>query len=161
MFCKLFLKVTNVNFNIIKKYFKKKKESKILTILKSPHVNKKAQDQFEIKYFKKQLTIHSFHNIKFLYFFKNIKNNLFFNIKTKLKFNIAKNKTKKLKIQIINPINFKIKTYKNLKRPKYINGKFKTSSESYLNKIQHITDQKKINNLLKIFDSYGEILKHI
>ena len=52
--------------NVIKKYFQKKIEKKRLTILKSPHVNKKAQEQFESRLFKKQFTIHTTKNLNYL-----------------------------------------------------------------------------------------------
>nr|YP_009115283.1 ribosomal protein S10 [Berkeleya fennica]AJA05804.1 ribosomal protein S10 [Berkeleya fennica] len=60
--------IQNLNFNIIQKYFEKKRKKKILTILKSPHVNKKAQEQFEFRYYSKQITLHSTQNFKHLIF---------------------------------------------------------------------------------------------
>ena len=50
--------IQNLNFNVIQKYFEKKRKKKILTILKSPHVNKKAQEKFEFRYYSKQITLH-------------------------------------------------------------------------------------------------------
>lgn len=42
--------------------------SKRITILKSPHVNKKAREQFELKIFKKTLIIYSNLKLKILKF---------------------------------------------------------------------------------------------
>jgi ribosomal protein S10 len=61
---------TVCNLNVIKKYFQKKIEKKKLTILKSPHVNKKAQEQFESRLFKKQFTVQTTKNLKYLIFLK-------------------------------------------------------------------------------------------
>jgi len=58
--------MNELNVNIVKKYLKKKKKKNLLTILKSPHVNKTAQEQFESKLFSKQLNIYSSRNFKFL-----------------------------------------------------------------------------------------------
>lgn len=65
-------------FNCLKKIFKKinkitKKIIKI-TILKSPHVHKKAQQQYEQQIVKKQILFISFDKIKLLVFFKNFIN---------------------------------------------------------------------------------------
>ena len=52
-FLKLILNKTNINFKIFNLPLKKKR----ITLLKSPHVNKSAREQFEIKYFKTILQI--------------------------------------------------------------------------------------------------------
>ena len=43
--------------NLIIKYFPKRKIKKFVTILKSPHVNKSAQEQFEFKINTKKLML--------------------------------------------------------------------------------------------------------
>jgi len=58
------------NSNVIKKYFQKKAKKKKLTILKSPHVNKKAQEQFENRLFKKQFKIQTTKKSKIFNLFK-------------------------------------------------------------------------------------------
>jgi len=50
-FFSLFINNVDSNFTVIKKHFQNKRAKKIITILKSPHVNKKAQEQFENKLF--------------------------------------------------------------------------------------------------------------
>jgi len=54
----------------IKKYFQKKAKRSVITILKSPHVNKTAQEQFESHIFSRQLTNYNSVNHKILFFFK-------------------------------------------------------------------------------------------
>ena len=54
-----FFKHSLLNSNTIKKHFQKRTKKHFLTILKSPHVNKSAQEQFESHIFSKQLSIFS------------------------------------------------------------------------------------------------------
>ena len=51
---------------------KKKLNKKIFTVLKSPHVNKTAQEQFEIKNYKSFLEIYSYSSIFLLFLIKKI-----------------------------------------------------------------------------------------
>ena len=78
---KLFLtflsKFENNNFSLVIKYFPKQKIKKFITILKSPHVNKSAQEQFEFRVYTKKLFISSTQHLKFLYFLKKLQNNTF------------------------------------------------------------------------------------
>ena len=77
---------TLYNLDVIKKFFQKKIKKKKLTILKSPHVNKKAQEQFESRLFKKQFTIQTTRNFQYLIFLKRLNYNLFPDINIKLKY---------------------------------------------------------------------------
>jgi hypothetical protein len=110
-----------LHFNILKKYFNKKKKTKKLTILKSPHVNKTAQEQFEIRFFSRQLNIYSPKSLKYLIFFKKIKNNLLSDIFVKINFFLDTKNENNLKLNIINPNNFRIHT--NYYRNQKINNK--------------------------------------
>ena len=141
-----FLDNSYVNSKIIKKDFKNEKRKKILTILKSPHVNKTAQEQFQLNLFSTQLTIYSNNNYQFLIFLKKIKNNLFPEIKINIKFPVHQNFTNKTQTQLFNPSNFKLNTLKNS-----INKKFKTIYKNNNN-----NNFKQIKNFIKIFDVYGE-----
>ncbi len=154
-----FNKNTMCNFNAIKKYFQKKMEKKKLTILKSPHVNKKAQEQFESRFFKKQFTIQITKNLKYLIFLKKLNYDLFPDTDIKLKCIITNENKKKLGLKVFNPNNFKINKYYSLKTNNFnlknLNKlkKKKTLSKSLLT--------QKTTRLLKIFDLYGEFLKHM
>lgn len=132
-----FLNNTYVNSNIIKKIFKNKKRKKILTILKSPHVNKTAQEQFQSLFFLTQINFYSNNNSQSLIFLKKIRNNLFHDIKISIKFNINKNFSNKNQIQTLNPTNFKLNILKNTLHKNY--------------------NHKQIKHFIKIFDVYGEI----
>jgi len=115
------------NSNVIKKYFQKKAKKKKLTILKSPHVNKKAQEQFENRLFKKQFKIQTTKNQKYLIFLKKINSKLFPDIEIKLKCSTNNKKNiKKLKLKIFNPNNFKINEYYNFKAQNLNLKKFKS-----------------------------------
>lgn len=112
-FLYFFKKNVNKNFNTVNLYFPKKKNKKVITLLKSPHVNKTAQEQFEIRFFTIQLKIVTTQVFKFLIFFKKIKNFTFADIQLKTKFSCTlKNQfcLKKNFFYLANyPINFFLK----------------------------------------------------
>nr|YP_010134143.1 ribosomal protein S10 [Navicula veneta]QWM93633.1 ribosomal protein S10 [Navicula veneta] len=76
------------NFQILKKLLKKKKTRKKISVLKSPHVNKTAQEQFEYIYYSIKIYFYSWEIKKYFIMLKKIKNQLFpdiyINIKTKI-----------------------------------------------------------------------------
>lgn len=142
-----FLNNTFLNSSTIKKYFKNKKRRKILTILKSPHVYKTAQEQFQSIFFLSQVTIYSNKSYQFLVFLKKIKNSLFPDIKIKVVFPVNENLLNKTQTNIINPTNFKLNILQ-----KYLNQKIKVKKYQKKN-------YKQIENLLKVYDLYGELVK--
>ena len=138
------LKNPNINYNVISRQFKKKTKKQKFSILKSPHVYKTAQEQFESRFFTSQINFYSNDTFKSLIFLKKIKNNLFPNIKIKIKFSTNKTLSRKVDKQIFNPNNFKLNVLqKNLKRRKIRKNKE--------------TNYKKVEFLLKLFDTYGEL----
>ena len=106
----------------------KKPKIKKFSVLKSPHVNKTAQEQFEIRNYEKTLEIYCHQNIFVLFLIKRLSNNLFRDIKIKTK--ISTNNTKMLKL-------FKTNFNSNL----YCFGKKNIVLDSYL----------------KSLDCYGEV----
>lgn len=129
--CKI-IKALTSNLNIKK-----------ITILKSPHVNKKAQEQFENRLIKKRLEIQTTKNLKYLLFLKKLNSKLFPDIQIKIKSILTNKEIKKLKI--FTPRNFKINECFNLiLKNKAI--------------FKHLV-KKKIIFLLKIFDIFGENIK--
>jgi ribosomal protein S10 len=144
----------NKNFKAINLYFPKKKNKKVITLLKSPHVNKTAQEQFEIKFFSMQLKILTTQTFKFLIFLKNIKNFLFSDIQIKTNFlNISNNK-----ILFKNILNIDNNSYRYLiKYKKFIkNEKFNDIKLS--KKKMYTLNTKKYNisnKLVKHLDLYG------
>jgi ribosomal protein S10 len=143
-----FLNVSYLNFKIVKKYFQKKTKKSFITILKSPHVNKKAQEQFETRFYSKQLSIYSTKKLKYVFFFKKIQNNVFSDVKLKLKFTTSFCKKKKLYLSLFEPKNYVVvRLDKNLIDKK--------TSLNDKRKLIHFNSSLS-SNILKIFDIYGE-----
>ncbi len=129
----LYLKTLKINFIIKQKNNKTKK--KLLSILKSPHVNKKAQEQFEYKTFSYLIKIKTFCIKKFIVFMKKTQVKLFSDLKFKTTFYLNKYSHKNNINTILDPDKFTI-----------IKSKQK----------------KNIKNYLKIYDIYGEFnLKNV
>lgn len=144
-------KYMNKNFKSINFYFSKKKNKKVITLLKSPHVNKTAQEQFEIKFFNFKLKVITTQAFKFLIFLKKIKNYTFADIQIKIKFlNNSKNQFL-LKRKILNINNFKNIFFKKIE----IYSKTFNVTELLFKKIH-----KKLNYKKKYFKS-RKILKLI
>lgn len=151
-----FFKNSLLNSNTIKKHFQKRTKKQFLTILKSPHVNKSAQEQFESHIFSRQLSIFSPKNLKQIYVVKKIKNNLFSDLRVKIKCSANKNNKNKLRLQTFNPDNFKLNTTK-----KFVISQKQSLTD--LKKRQHFNlfktlTQKKLGVFLKTLDVYGELV---
>jgi|YelNatPaOPRAMG01_1025707.scaffolds.fasta_scaffold08023_1 ribosomal protein S10 len=125
--------------NLIISYKPKRKLRQIITVLKSPHVNKSAQEQFEYRIYSKTVFINTLQVFKFLLLLKKIKNTNFpfINFKMTLKSNFFSADHKKLFLYL-NPNNLNINFYENF------------------NDIQKFS--KKTDKYLKILDTYGELL---
>jgi ribosomal protein S10 len=124
-----------MSFNTIKKYFQKKRKKKILTILKSPHVNKTAQEQFEYRIYSKQITMYSSQGFQYLVFLKKVSVHLFPDIKIKIKFDMSQSMGKQT--EILNPTHLKRDFFR---------------SENWKN------SKLKTKNMIETFDIYGELL---
>ena len=122
--------IKSLNFFIINATKKKISKTKF-SVLKSPHVNKKSKEQFEIKNYTKVLKIHSYQYIIILFLIKRIRNSMFSDIK--------------LKINLIYNVN---RSYKNIKVNCNLNNKFYKTH-------QNISTTK---NYLKCLDIFGETL---
>ena len=88
------------NFQIISKLLKNKKSKKKISILKSPHVNKTAQEQFEYTTYSVKISFHLWEIKKYLILLKKIKNQVFPGIKMKINF-LKSKKPKQLSINKI------------------------------------------------------------
>lgn len=84
-----------------------KNKKNIFTILKSPHINKTAQEQFQISIFIKLMKIKLIKFNKFLLILKKIQNKLFPDVFFKINFNVKKKLKKKLIKKLLNPNKFK------------------------------------------------------
>lgn len=114
---------------IVKSSLQKTKKKKKLTVLKSPHVNKKAQEQFELHTYKKQIKCFTFKTFLFLVLLKKIKFNLF------------------------SEIVIKVSLIKNIK-----NSKKKIKNKFNVDNYQLNLSEVKLNNYLSIFEAYGEFI---
>jgi ribosomal protein S10 len=99
------------NSYILEKIRHNRKKRKKLTILKSPHVNKIAQEHFKIELLKKQFKLQTTENSNFSIFLKKFNFNLYPDINLKLKYKVDNTKIKNLKSKILNPNNFKFNKY--------------------------------------------------
>jgi len=134
IFFSLFYKLCQNNMfqiKVISIQYQKKKRKKKFTILKSPHVNKIAQEHFEYCLYKKQISIYSSNIFKIFIILKKIQLKLFSDIKIKIKFLLINEKSK-------NNSNFSL----------HLNKKFfKLNLDNYFKTCS-----------LKFLDKYGEIV---
>ena len=68
----------------------------LYTVLKSPHVNKKAQEQFEYRLHKRQISFYWFQSFKMLMLLKKVQTKLFPDVKIKIRFMLNTSKIKKV-----------------------------------------------------------------
>ena len=139
-FLKFFKETSNTNFKIIQKFFHKKEKKTFISILKSPHVNKSAQEQFEIINHSAQITIQTNQPFKFLIVLKKIKINLFPDINIKLRLIFNKKIQKSLKQKFFNIDNFQLNKFSRIKNKKIIVETINFNSGS---------------QILSLFDMYG------
>lgn len=169
----------NLNLNIIKKYFQKKNKKKVFAVLKSPHVNKIAQEQFEFKVISKQFLIKpTIANFKFLLLLKKIESNLVSDIKIIIKLTSHLNFNKQ-NFKLFNSNNFKIinaqmhKTHTkkilklNVKNLKLKNNQDKENFKKIKKKVKNNFKDKPFFNksqipimstIFNVFDTYGEFI---
>ena len=90
---------------VVLKYVPKQQKRKFVTILKSPHINKTAQEQFEFRHYSKEFIVNSVKPLTFFLIIKKLKNLSFSG----------------LKLEVKGLLNFEKKTKKNRhqKSPKY------------------------------------------
>jgi hypothetical protein len=130
------------------KSFSKHGKRKVITVLKSPHVNKTAQEQFEYRFYSKKFLIYSFKPFTFFLFLKNLKNLSFPGLNLEVKGFLGKNRNRML--QSIDPDNIILKS-----------TVFLRFSKRSLKKTQYKTPYNSklffCKNYLQLFDLYGEI----
>jgi ribosomal protein S10 len=91
------------------RYFQKNVCKKKLTVLTSPHANKSAQEQFECRFFKKQLIINTIKTFRCLIYFKKLNYNVFSDVSIKLKCRINNKSAQQLGMKTFNPNRCKFK----------------------------------------------------
>lgn len=130
---------------LFSKLKKQKTKKKIVTTLKSPHVYKKAQEQFEIKKYANSITYNSWETKKYLVLLKKIKNQWFSGMKVKVN------------------VSFSFLGGSSFKTPQttgtsYYNMKYKVLYKKYrsMPSISYKQILKKTLLHLKILDAYGK-----
>ena len=133
------------------KFFPIKNNIQKLTLLKSPHVNKTAQEQFESRQFSVKIFLKSKDTKLFSVMLKNLLNILFQDLKISIKIKVSNNLT----TQIFNYFNY---TLTKINKEKDLNETLKTKKikikQKYLPE-----NMNKLIKLLKLFSLNGELLK--
>nr|YP_010119693.1 ribosomal protein S10 [Pseudo-nitzschia cuspidata]QRC12185.1 ribosomal protein S10 [Pseudo-nitzschia cuspidata] len=148
-FIRVFTKIKSLPIFI--KPFPKHEKRKFITILKSPHVNKTAQEQFEYRFFSKHFLVFSPKSQTFFLLLKRLKTLSFSGIKLEVKGVVEKNMTNKYLLKLINPDNIILQKpytiHKNFKKDKILPETSKLISG----------DLDLSKKYIQLFDSYGEI----
>ena len=109
------LKLSDLQIIFFKKQFFKNSQIKKFTVLRSPHVNKKSGEKFQIFVYNNQFYFYSFNNKKLLIAVKSLINTVFPGTKIRLKFIFDKSKVKKIKKIFFNPDYYFFKNKLNIK----------------------------------------------
>ena len=158
-------------FHNTQKVFQKKTKKCIVTLLKSPHVNKSAQEQFEIRIFSRHLNVYSSKKMRYLFFLKRLFQQNFSDFKFKAKFSIDKRFKFKPKLFILENLsytNLQNQILQKSQRNEILSFQSFRSSIN-LNYVWRLKKRKFIRlnlkmkdfalfSYLKIFDLYGEII---
>lgn len=148
-FTRVFIKLKSLP--IFVKSFPKHEKRKFVTVLKSPHVNKTAQEQFEYRFFSKHFLVFSMKPQIFFLLLKRLKNFSFSGIKLEVKGVFEKNVTNKYVLKLVNPDNIVLqKQYLNQKSFR----KEKSNNKGFKVAVNNLDLSKKY---IQLFDSYGEI----
>lgn len=143
----------------------KKKTFKTISILKSPHVNKKAQMHFGSQKLSKQIFIYSVKPTTFFMVLKKIQNRLFPDIKLKITATVKPKYLNRLGNKLLNPKKFLLNT-NNPHIQKFVKKKTTIISQTKISPLKSKICMKKFFNTqlesqtvqyLKIWDYYGEI----
>ena len=123
----------NLKITIIKNKTKKPLKKKVITVLKSPHVNKTAQEKFEYRIYRERLKCFVPQVLLLLFFIKKITVNSFSDIKFKLNL-ISSFNNEKIKLKNNININNFCLVHKELNLIKYL--KLLTISGEYILKLK-------------------------
>ena len=139
-------------FPLFLKSFPKNKKRKFVTVLKSPHVNKTAQEQFEFRLYSKHLLIYSFKPLTFLLLLKQLKSLSFTGLNLEVKSFVEKNKMSKYTLETVNPDNITLNnSAKNLHLSKQYSKNLKQATKTYNSNFSLC------RKYIQFFDLYGEI----
>ena len=116
---------------------------KFITVLKSPHVNKTAQEQFEFRVYTKEFIISSFKPLTLFLILKKINDSSFSGLNLKIE-SLFKQNTKK-KLIALNPDNVDLNTIEEFDS---LLSSDSSSSQNFLSSKRYI----------QLFDCYGEMV---
>lgn len=144
------------SLSIFLKSFPTYKKRKFVTVLKSPHVNKTAQEQFEYRFYCKCFLIRSVKPLTFFSLLKKLKNLSFLGINLEVKGLFERNKANKHSLKMISPDNMILT---NTTKMSVNKQKFKINKQARV--AQMVLNNSRGSLLLKkyiqLFDLYGEI----
>jgi ribosomal protein S10 len=118
---------------VVLKYVPKQQKRKFVTILKSPHINKTAQEQFEFRHYSKEFIVNSVKPLTFFLIIKKLKNLSFSGLKLEVKGLLNFEKKTKSFLNQLNPDNI------------------------ILNQHQTYTKLSLQKHYIQLFDCYGEM----
>ena len=131
----------HLNLVVLKNIYSKPINKKRFTVLKSPHVNKCAQEHFGFSLYRSQLTIFSYRYPLLFLLLKYSKSSILFSdIHFKIKMNINNSRYKTMLIDTVNPDNFYLIDYSQLTEDILLNKLFSN-----------------IPYYLMLFEIYGEL----
>lgn len=116
------LKYLLTKIKVKKKFHNTKVKQSFFSILKSPHVNKKAQDQFGHKRYVSNVTLYANNPKKLLIIIKKLRSRLFTDVKAKIKVSINEKYSKQACLKVFNPSNFKLNLYDKILKTKLKNN---------------------------------------
>ena len=154
-FITIFTKIKSLP--IFLKSFPIYEKRKFVTVLKSPHVNKTAQEQFEYRFYSKNFLIRSFKPFTFFSCLKKLKILSFPGVNLEIKGLFEQNKTNKHLLKMISPDNIVVK---NSSQTHTCKQKFKMNTQAKI--IQTVSKNLETSSFLakkyiQLFDLYGEI----
>ena len=118
------------------KHHSKQNQRKFITVLKSPHVNKTAQEQFEYRFYHKQFLINSLNPFTFFLMLKKVQTSSFSGLKLEIKSGLNLTEKNINFRKIFNPDNSLLHSY---------------SEDS-----QFILSPVLIKKYIQLFDCHGE-----
>lgn len=155
----IFLRLlTKIKFlSVFVKPFPKNEKRKFITVLKSPHVNKTAQEQFEYRFYSKHFLVHSFKPATFFLLLKKLKSLSFPGLNLEVKGLLENNTLHKNVLQVINPDNIILKSIKSLNLNRRIHKKI-CCNKSFKQTLQNCRpDFLSHKKYVQLFDLYGEV----
>ena len=153
-FLSFFFKHFRTKFNIIQKSLTSHNNKKIITLLKSPHVNKTAQDHYELRIFFKKIQINSCFLNKNFIFLKKVLTKLFHDVSIKIELTTNLNITNQNRLVIFYPDNLSLFSNK-LHKTNFKRFEQKLISKRYKLKKSSLFSLTKFLNITSVF---GEII---